>query len=154
MSDRLLILFILNLGTAFGAGLYESRIVLPQWFPKSVSGGYQIDTSAIRNSDVGRRFWAFVTTLPLTVLTLANLVIAWQTNSPNRSLWLAAALISLIERISTFTFFIPTIIRLQNTQLPESAPTSRLAAFWIRANYLRNALVLIAWALSLLVISH
>ena len=27
----LLWLFVINLGTAFGAGIYESRVVVPQW---------------------------------------------------------------------------------------------------------------------------
>ena len=154
MLFRSLILFILNLGTAFGAGLYESRIVIPYWFPKSVAGSYQVDTASIAKFDVGRRFWAFVTTLPLTLLTLANLVVAWQTTSPNRSLWLAAALTALIERVSTFVFFIPTIVQLQNNKTPEAFQTSRLASLWTNANYLRNAFVLLAWVLALLVISN
>ncbi|WP_080056762.1 DUF1772 domain-containing protein [Spirosoma aerolatum] len=154
MAETLLILFILNLGTAFGAGLYESQIVIPHWFPKSVAGNYQVNPSSIGEFDVGRRFWAFVTTLPLTLLTLANLVVAWQAPPHNRTLWLAAALIALIERISTFAFFIPTIIRLQNDKAPDVPKNSRLAALWISANYLRNALVLVAWILVLLVISN
>ena len=31
IPDILLWLFVINLGIAFGAGLYEQRIILPQW---------------------------------------------------------------------------------------------------------------------------
>ncbi len=34
ITEALLWLFVLNLGIAFGAGLYEQRIILPQWFSR------------------------------------------------------------------------------------------------------------------------
>lgn len=149
LPEILLILFILNLGTAFGAGLYESQIVIPQWFSKSSGSGYSINLEAMQKLDSGRQFWVFVTTLPLTLLTLANLVVAWQSLQPERNWWLAAGLITLIERISTFSFFIPTLIKLQLTDQQLSPAGSRLVALWIGLNYVRNGLTLIAWLLTL-----
>jgi hypothetical protein len=73
IPDVLLWLFVINHGIAFGAGLYEQRIVLPQWFSRSSGSGIRVNSEAMRNTDTGRRFWAFVTTVPLTLLTLANL---------------------------------------------------------------------------------
>ena len=35
----LLWLFVLNLGIAFGAGLYEARIVIPRWLMSAPEGG-------------------------------------------------------------------------------------------------------------------
>ena len=35
VPDILLWLFVINHGIAFGAGLYEQRVVLPQWFSRS-----------------------------------------------------------------------------------------------------------------------
>lgn len=145
LPELLLVLFILNLGIAFGAGLYESQLVIPQWFPKLSGSGYRVDREAMQKMDSGRRFWAFVTTLPLTLLTLANLVVAWQSLHAGRDWWLAAGLITLIERISTFSFFIPTIIKLQQADQQLSPTHSRLAALWIGSNYIRNGLTLIAW---------
>jgi hypothetical protein len=34
-EEVLLWLFVINHGIAFGAGLYEQRMVLPQWFSRS-----------------------------------------------------------------------------------------------------------------------
>lgn len=141
--------FVLNLGTAFGAGLYEARIIIPRWFPKSASTGFGIDTDAMQQLDAGRKFWAFVTTGPLTLLTLANLMLVWLSPSPAHTWWLAAVLVTLLERIGTFTFFIPTIIRLQQS----NQASSRLIPRWVGLNYARNALTLLAWVLALRALS-
>ena len=76
IPDLLLWLFVINHGIAFGAGLYEQRVILPQWFSRSSESGIRVNSAAMRRTDTGRRFWTFVTTVPLTLLTLANLVAA------------------------------------------------------------------------------
>jgi len=89
----LLWLFVINLGIAFGAGLYEHRIVVSRWIRASSATGVQWDVAAARQDDTGRRFWGFVTTGPLTLLTLANVVVAWHHNRkrlPNMRLKLPA----------------------------------------------------------------
>lgn len=149
LSAFLLALFILNLGTAFGAGLYETRIILPLWFHKSAESGYRVNTKALHEVDTGRKFWAFVTTGPLTLLTLANLVLAWQSQAAGRDWWLAAALITLIERIGTFSFFIPTAIKLQRADQLTASTVSRLVTSWTWLNYVRNGLTWLAWLAAL-----
>ncbi len=144
IAEILLALFILNLGIAFGAGLYETKIVIPLWFQKSAESGYRVNTDAMREIDTGRKFWAFVTTIPLTLLTLANLFVAWRSPEPAHHWWLAAALITLVERMGTFAFFIPTAIKLQQADGLPPDTVSRLASSWIGMNYVRNGLTLIA----------
>ena len=70
----LLWLFVINLGTAFGAGIYESRVVVPQWQ----------NTPPQTWTNTGLEFWVYVTTVPLTLLTLANVVAAWRERGPRR----------------------------------------------------------------------
>src|SRR6266852_2610554 len=91
-STILLWLFIINLGIAFGAGLYEHRIVVSKWISSSRDSGAHWNAEAVRRDDTGRRFWAFVTTVPLTLLTLVNLPLAWQSLGSRRGWWLGAAL--------------------------------------------------------------
>jgi hypothetical protein len=148
-TEVLLWLFIINLGIAFGAGLYETRIVLPLWFVKSPANGYQVDHDAMERIETGRKFWGFVTTMPLTLLTLANLVVAWQSTGPAHAWWLAAALVVLTERICTFSFFIPTAIRLQRDKSLPPEKASSLVTRWVTVNYLRNLATLVAWVLAL-----
>lgn len=148
LSEILLWLFVLNLGVAFGAGLYETRIVLPQWFSQSADG-YRVDSAAMQATDTGRRFWGMTTTLPLTLLTLASLYLAWRAPEPLHSWWLAAALLTLLERIGTFSFFIPTAIKLMSGQSMAPAKTNRLVGWWRVLNYVRILLTLLAWLAAL-----
>jgi hypothetical protein len=124
LAEVLLWLFVINLGIAFGAGLYEKRIVLPLWFSKSVSTGWQVNTGAMRQTNTGLRFWAYATTVPLKLLAIPNLAMALLSNGARHDWWLVAATLSLVARVGTFAFFIPTAIRLMNA---ESLPGSRIS---------------------------
>jgi hypothetical protein len=140
----LLWLFVIFLGTAFGAGLYESRVVVPLWTSDP--------PASLRSPDSGHRFWVWVTTGPLTLLTFANLVVAWQTQGPVRGWWLTASIVALVERGATFGYFIPTIIRLQRRPtLTQTAVRSALAR-WVLLNYVRIGLTLVAWIAALKVL--
>jgi hypothetical protein len=140
-------LFVINLGIAFGAGLYEHRITAPAWIASSAGSGLHWDAAAARRDDTGRRFWAFATTIPLTLLTLANLFYAWNASGGVRAWWLAAALAALGDRLFTFAYFIPTMVRLMDA--PDSPAAVATATRWLRLNYLRHALVLAAWLAAL-----
>ena len=143
MSIAMLWLFIINLGIAFGAGLYEHRIVVSRW----ITAGPRWNAESARQDDTGRRFWAFVTTGPLTLLTVANLIAGWHSASPARSWWLAAAIIALADRVLTFGYFIPTMIGLMRAS--DSSQSAATAVRWHGVNYLRHALVLAAWLTAL-----
>jgi hypothetical protein len=148
MSEPLLLwLFVVTLGVAFGAGLYEHRIVVPRW----LDGGHWKADEAKRD-DTGRKFWGMVTTLPLTLLTVLNLVAAWRTASEPRTLWLAAGGAALGDRLLTFGYFIPTMVRLMASRDSEAAVTT--AKRWSMANTFRHALVLAAWLLALRVFAQ
>jgi hypothetical protein len=151
-NDILLWMFVINLGVAFGAGLYEQRIVLPQWFSRSSENAWRVDDEAMRRMDTGRSFWAYVTTVPLTLLTLASLAVTWNLGSSLKEWWLAAAVIALLERIGTFSYFIPTALKLMKA---ETVSTSRsaMASQWIRLNLLRAGLNLAGWLAALKALS-
>lgn len=143
VSSILLWLFVLNLGIAFGAGAFEHRIVVPRWLGQANGGEVRWDAAAARADDVGLRFWVFVTTVPLTLLTLASLVAAARASGPVRVWWLAAALLALADRALTFSYFIPTMVGLMRAV--EVAGSSAVAARWDTLNHLRHVLVLAAW---------
>ena len=67
--DALLWLLVIFSGIAVGAGLYEARINVPRWFAPVAGSAICVNVDAIRSDDSGRRFWAYVTTVPLTLLT-------------------------------------------------------------------------------------
>jgi len=145
----LLWLFVINLGIAFGAGLYEARIEFPQWLVYSAESGYRWDAEAARRDNTGLRFWVYVTTVPLTLLTLANLIAAWRVQGAIRGWWLGAAVVALADRMFTFSYFVPTMIKLQaDTNLAASEAVDA-ASRWGQLNNLRHLIVLVAWMAAL-----
>lgn len=143
-------LFIMFLGISFGAGVYESRIVVPDW-TTAADGAPAWNPELAKADDTGRRFWAFVTTVPMTVLAITSLVLAWRTRAPLRKWWLSAASFSLADRVVTFAYFIPSMVRLMDT--PDSAAARAAASQWASVNHIRHALVLVAWLLALRALS-
>ncbi len=150
-TDISLQLFLMFLGIAFGAGIYEARVVLPLWFNK-INGRYSVNHENLSEIDSGRKFWGFITTVPLTILTIINSVLAAQSTDSISTLWLTALLIVLVERILTFSFFIPTIIKLQRNKNMTDDQINEKISLWIGMNYVRNILTLISWILILQVI--
>lgn len=135
----LLWLFVINLGVAFGAGIYESRVVIPGWE----------NTSPQTWPNTGLEFWVYVTTVPLTLLTLANLVAAWRDQGPRRYWWLSAAVIVLVERIMTFSYFIPTIVWLMKNGTLSQTEVAAILSQWMLLDYGRHVLTLVGWVAAL-----
>ena len=138
MKSILLWLFVINLGIAFGAGLYETRVVIPQWAnlpPKDWP-------------NTGLLLWVHVTTVPLTLLTLANLIAAWLDEGGRRKWWLGAVFILLVERITTFSYFIPAMLTLTSSDLPPTEIAARLSQ-WLLFNHARHLLTLGGWLMAL-----
>jgi hypothetical protein len=131
-------------------GLYEHRIVVPGWITSDRAGTHWNAEAASRDN-VGLRFWAYVTTGPLTLLTLANLFAAWTTSGAVRACWLASVVAVLADRILTFSYFIPTMVGLMNA--PDSPASAATATRWVRVNYLRHALTLFGWLAALKALS-
>ena len=146
-------LFNVTLGIALGAGLDESRIVVPQWLITEPGSGSRWNAQAAREADVGLRFWVYVTTVPLTVLTVASLVAAWWTPQPVRSWWLIACAVALVERAMTFTYFIPTMIALMREGALSGPAAASKARQWMTLGYVRHAATLIAWLAAMMALS-
>ena len=154
VSRILLWLFVINLGLVLGAGLYEARIEFPQWLIYSGQGAYRWSAETARDANTGVRFWIYVTTIPLTLVTLANVIAAWRSQGRIRSWWLAAALVALVDRIFTFSYFIPTMANLMSDATLAQAQAVAIATRWGQLNYLRHAIVLTAWLLALQAFSY
>ena len=146
-AELLLWLFVINLGVAFGAGLYEGRIAVPNWLTTTSDGARHWHAEAARRDNTGLRFWVFVTTVPLTLLTCANLFFAWGAAGPPRAWWLTAGVAALTDRLLTFAYFIPAMVGLlQAADSPDSVAT---AERWVTLNYVRHAVTLAAWLAAL-----
>ncbi len=129
---------VLLLGVSVGAGLYESRLLVPLWRALPPD----------RWPDPGLRFWAFVTTGPLTLTVLAGAWLAAFSAAPVRAWWLASIAVCAVERVATFAWFIPTMLRLQRLDTDDSARRAGLDR-WARWALARHVLSSMAWGLAL-----
>lgn len=153
LSTIILWLFVINLGIAFGAGLYESRIVVPQWLTAVPGASDRWDAEAAHKANVGLRFWVYVTTVPLTLLTFASLVTVWWTSEPVRQWWLIAAAAALVDRVMTFAYFIPAMLALMRSDALAHSDSASKARQWARLGYVRHAVTLVAWLAALMALS-
>jgi hypothetical protein len=139
----LLWLLVLDLGIAFGAGLYEARVVVPQWAAMPPATW----------PNTGLLFWVYVTTGPLTLLAAGNAIAAWLDRGPGRAWWLSAVAIVVLERIATFAYFIPTMVRLMGAEGLARADVAAGLSQWLFLNHGRHALTLAAWLAALKALS-
>jgi hypothetical protein len=142
-KKALIWLFAINLGVAFGAGVYEARVVIPQWAtipPRSWP-------------NTGVMFWVYVTTVPLTLLTIANLATACLSRGPIRRWQLAAALLILTERVATFSYFIPTMVWLMESESLLGSDVESALSRWLLWNHGRHALTFFGWLAALKALS-
>lgn len=142
LASLLIWLLAILLGMSVGAGLYESRVVVPMW----------AETQPETWVNTGRAFWAFVTSGPLTLVALVSLVVVWRYEGAPRPWWLAALAVVVLERAATFGYFIPTMVELQQ-QTGASAEISARLATWSLLNHGRHVLSATAWLLSLRALS-
>ena len=142
-------LFVINLGIVFGAGIYEHRIEFPLWLVSTDDGGYIWRAESANAANSGLRFWAFVSTGPLTILTLINLFAAWKARGPIRKWWLSASVLALVDRVLTFSYFIPTMIVLMQDETLSASLAADIAYQWGLLNNLRHILVFFAWICAL-----
>jgi hypothetical protein len=84
--------------------------------------------------NTGVMFWVYVTTIPLTLIAVANLIAAWIYRSIRRKWWLSAAVIVMLERLATFSYFIPTMINLTSSNLPDPEINEKLSQ-WLFFNH-------------------
>lgn len=143
LANCLLWLLVINLGIAFGAGLYEARVVIPQW----------MNMPPRKWPNTGLLFWIYVTTVPLTLLTLVSPFVAWRDRGPRRRWWLGALGLVFIERIATLTYFIPTMVGLMAADASAQPYIRMVLTQWLLFNHGRHLLTFVAWLAALKALS-
>jgi hypothetical protein len=126
---------------------------IPQWIGRRPNEGTYLNADAMRTTDTGRRFWGAVTTGPLTMLALANIIVAWQYQGAAQPWWLASSVLTLVERLATFSYFIPTAIRLMHAPEPPTDKDKSIALGWAYLNRWRLVLSLCGWLGALMAFS-
>jgi hypothetical protein len=93
---------VVALGIQTGAGLFESRVLVPLW-AQSPPGSVLAYNETVIKADSGRRLWIFLT--PITgVISLINLVAAWMAAGSQRTWWLISSATALFVVAITFAY--------------------------------------------------
>ena len=149
-----LVLFILFIQFGMGGGLYEFLVIYPRWKkdvrPESLVQKLQDSGQAA----AARRFWPFISPV-LSLLSIVNLVLAWQNTGPARTIWLTASLIIFISRVITFSYFVPTMMRkFEHPEKIEAGRLRRMVQVWTFLSPVRILIELSAWSLALWALVH
>lgn len=142
-------LLLLWAGVQLGGGLYEKRAVIPLWATDPTP-----DTLSRRLAESGAtgsamRFWPFVSPVVF-LLAVLNMVFAWGHAGPARPWWLAAAGGFLLMSVSTYAYFVPTMLSLMHrshTYTPEKL--SRTVSVWLNLSNVRLVISVPAWLAAL-----
>ena len=154
MIQLILWLFVIILGVNLGAGLYETRIVVPLWaggVPETLAEGNPYGRVAI---DAGVRFWAFVTSAAL-ILAIVALASAFWAPVVVRGWLIGAAVIEIVAVAWTLLYFRPTLIRLFMHH-GEGMSADRIVSDvqrWVMLNNVRMVIVLVALCAALRALS-
>ena len=154
ISQIILWIFVIWLGIEIGAGIYEALVIVPLWAsaaPDSVIGFYQHNTADPRfTMNAGLRFWIFATP-GVGLLSIATLLTSFKTRPEHRKWRLTGAGLALIVVISTFAWFVPTLIKLTSGQVLTMNPNdiASLANWWVRLNWLRAGVYILGWIAAL-----
>jgi hypothetical protein len=111
MSRLALGLFVMALGLYLGAGLYETRVVVPFWssgIPDSLAAGSPLAQVAVA---AGKGFWSIVTPA-MGLFALLSLGFAFRAPQPRLAWQVAASVLALCAFTMTLAYFKPTAIRL------------------------------------------
>ena len=145
----LLVLFILFIQFGMGGGLYEFLVIYPRWrknvSPANLAQKLQDSGQATAN----RRYWPFISPV-LTLLSIINIVLALQYTGPAHISWLTASLIIFINRVITFSYFVPTMIRkFGHPEKIDAEQLRKAVRVWTSLSPLRILIELSAWSFAI-----
>ena len=145
----LLLLLLLTITLSLGGGLYETLVIYPNW-QKEVHPATLLEKLHSSGQILAaKKFWPLVSPAQ-TLISIANMVMAYLHDGPARCVWLTAAVIIFISRVITFSYFIPVMVKYIMT--PEHIEPNRLRSivkWWTGLSPLRLLPELAAWILCL-----
>lgn len=137
--------FIFFNGMGVGAGLYETRVVYPNWAVDALPGTLRSRLISSGQAGAARRFWPFVSPVAL-LLALVNSYLALRQADPVRLLWLISSLSIVIKSLATYTYFAPVMIRhFERSEEMDTSRLRRMITIWTILSPMRLLAEVIAW---------
>ena len=149
-----LLLFFLTITLSLGGGLYEILVIYPNWKHDADPLTLRAKLETSGQISAARRFWPLVSPAQ-GILSIINIILAWNYTGEAHSFWLAAAIAVFINRVITFSYFIPVMIR--KIMQPEKVEANRLQSIvrlWTALSPLRLLPEIFAWCMLIVTIAH
>lgn len=144
-----LILLILVTQLSIGGGLYETLVIYPRWRYDVTPDNLLEKLEDSGQLNANKRFWPLVSPAQV-LLSITNLIIASLYIGTAHQAWLLAALILFLNRVLTFSYFIPVMIN--KFLKPQNIPAANLQVMvdtWIKLSPARILIELVAWGFAL-----
>src|SRR5262249_3783392 len=131
-------------GLALGAGVFELRVIIPQWAAQPTAKEIAEAIERSGHAASGKKFWAMVGPLVLPV-TAANLVAALRSSGPRRLWWLGASPTVRALGVGTAGYSGRTLHRGQDPDGVPDAGGRAVAKGRVELDYVRVAIGVGAW---------
>jgi hypothetical protein len=141
----LLCMFIFSLGVGIGGGLYETRVVYPNWAKDPTPDGLAEKLISSGQAGAARRYWPLVSPASA-LLAIVNVFLAWHQVGVVRNLWLMSSIAIVLKSMGTYGYFVPTYIRrIANPRTMDALTLQRLVRQWTGLSPLRVVAETFAW---------
>lgn len=147
MNTIAILLLLLSVTLSMGGGLYEILVIYPNWKHDAHPRTLRDKLQSSGQMNAGKRFWPLVSPAQA-LLAMINIALACWYHGPGQGCWLTAAIIILVTRSITFSYFIPVMIR--KIMQPEKFQVSELQVIvkqWTDLSPLRLLPEFAAWCL-------
>ena len=146
--------FVIFLSIEVGAGLYETRVIVPRWSASPPESVWEWADLRATNAQVainpGTRFWIYIA--PAVGLSaLLAFAFSFATGGAHRKWRLIGTILALVVVAATFIYFVPNIMLLlgPNSHNIDGARVKALTNQWVTWNYLRAATGMVGWLAAL-----
>ena len=149
-----LILLLFTITFTLGGGLYEVLAVYPNWKNNVDPNTLRAKLESSGQLNAGNRFWPLFSPAQ-GLLSIVNIILAYQYTGEAHNYWLAAAIIIFISRVITFAYFIPVMIRyIMQPEKVESEKLKTIVKKWTGLSPLRILPEFVAWGLAIVALIH
>jgi hypothetical protein len=146
ITDQVLLCtFIFSVGVGIGGGLYETRVVYPNWAKAPTPEGLSEKLISSGQAGAARRYWPLVSPASA-LLAILNVFLALHQAGMVRNLWLMSSIAIVLKSIATYGYFVPTYIRqIGKPTVVNPATLRRIVRTWAGLSPLRIVAETFAW---------
>ena len=144
-DEVLLCAFIFSVGIGIGGGLYETRVVYPNWAKDPTPDRLSEKLISSGQAGAARRYWPLVSPASA-LLAIVNVFIAWDQVGIVRDLRLMSSIAIVLKSLGTYGYFVPTYIRrIAKPNTMDAVTLRRLVRQWTGLSPLRIVVEIFAW---------